>query len=94
MRQLVTTPGVTGVYDVDLLEIKDMTVRQVYEYAMKNKCEEVAMEDRERRFWRSLGNRSGGEGVDPIYGADILGSLFQNKGASGNSYYLPAFSYL
>lgn len=81
VRQLVTTPGISGVYDVDLLEIKDMTIKQVSEHAMKNKCDDADMENRERRFWRSLG--TGGEGADPIYGADILGTLFQNKEASG-----------
>lgn len=83
VKQLVTTPGVSGVYDVDLLEIRNLTIRQVYEHAMKNKCEECDMEAREKRFWRSLGVGTGGEGSDPIYGADILGSLFQNKTASG-----------
>lgn len=77
----MTTPGCSGVYDVDLIEIKNMTMRQIYEYANKNKCEDSDAESRERRFWRSLG--TGGEGADPLYGADILGTLFQNKDASG-----------
>jgi jumonji domain-containing protein 2 len=80
VKQCVT--GGAGVYEVQLFEVKSMTAADIAKYADKHMFYyEECYETRERKFWRSLG--SIGVWGDPIYGADVMGSLFEDKEASG-----------
>jgi jumonji domain-containing protein 2 len=76
IKQVAT--GRAGIYQLDLYELSDMSLKQ-----FKRTCDQYQPEsqnymDRERRFWSSLGFSSG-VGYDPIYGADILGTLFTGE---------------
>jgi hypothetical protein len=72
VKQLVS--GRAGVYNVALLEIKAMNLRDFAAYNAKNStnCGETVVE-RERKFWKSMGVPAW---EHPIYGADQPGSLF------------------
>lgn len=74
--------GRAGVYEVQLLEMKPMSVADMAKYSDDNSFYEPSYEEREKRFWKNIGS-SNGIWKDPIYGADILGSLFQDKDACG-----------
>lgn len=72
----------TGIYTVNLLEKSNITVNKFYEYANKNSLnkENLSYEEIERKFWRSIGLNGGLD--DPMYGADMVGTLFGNDHAS------------
>jgi len=77
IRQVVS--GRAGSFNVDLFEISRMTVSQFESFAARNAFESDNYAERERKFWRSMGNASQWE--DPIYGADMVGSLFGDDDA-------------
>jgi [histone H3]-trimethyl-L-lysine9/36 demethylase len=78
VRQLVNSTK-AGVYSTHLFDINNMTIADFMRFAEMNKCDESVL-DRERKFWRNLG--SSVKWADPIYGADMLGSLFGEHHAS------------
>ena len=51
-KQVVT--GLAGVHDVDLFEMKNMSLEKFHEVTLKDQCIDSDFEDRERRFWKSL----------------------------------------
>lgn len=77
VKQVVT--GRAGVYNVNLFDVKKMTIPDFLEYDQKNYCIET-YDEIERKFWKSMGSSSAWD--DPIYGADMVGSLFNNEHAS------------
>ena len=79
VRQVVT--GRAGVYEVQLLELKDMSVKELHDFAAANSYDNPNNEERETMFWKSLASPSPWH--DPIYGADTLGSLFGDNVACG-----------
>jgi hypothetical protein len=128
VRQLIS--GSSGRYTVDLLVIDDMTLKQFHSMAAASSYDSDCYEDRERKFWRSMGFGSGaplgrkgcvsantsasaspvagaaegaaadvgaseessegtgGSGskncwIDPVYGADAAGTLFDGEHACG-----------
>eukprot|EP01041_Mallomonas_annulata_P001920 gene1920-3728_t len=86
IRQLVS--GKPGIHHVDLIELKEMSIQEYYDFATRNSCTLDLESDKERYFWRSLGNNGGV--VDPVYGADIPGSLFgDDEACSWNVNKLP-----
>lgn len=71
--------GKKGVYSVDLVERKKMTVEAFRHLAeTKNMMldqvvhDEDSLEDMERKFWKGLRPTM----TEPVYGADMVGSLF------------------
>jgi jumonji domain-containing protein 2 len=76
IQQMVT--GRAGVFQVDLLETRAMTVQQMRAYGEKNKYDNDCYFARERTFWRTIVSGTSGLG-NPIYGADVPGSLFVNS---------------
>jgi [histone H3]-trimethyl-L-lysine9/36 demethylase len=79
ISQLVSRTDV-GVYNLGLVEAKNMTVEQYKQFCDKNSYDGDDMNDRERKFWRSMGFNGGMD--DPMYGADMVGSLFGDDEAS------------
>lgn len=102
--------GKSGNYNVALVVKDDMTLTDFHALASANAYHSDCYEDRERRFWRSLGCPGGGSSnsrasrgissgttpppdgestspsvswIDPFYGADAAGTLFQGENASG-----------
>jgi hypothetical protein len=73
--------GGTGVYEVQLFEQKPMTAAQMAQFAETNVYYEDDFSVREKKFWRTIG--SNGYWADPIYGADVQGTLFGESDASG-----------
>jgi jumonji domain-containing protein 2 len=69
--------GRNGVYNVDLFELRNKTIQQFYEFAKELKYDETDFHERERMFWRSLAGTSGFG--DPVYGADVPGTLFSSS---------------
>ena len=72
VKQVVS--GRAGVYNVALLEIKPMSLRDFATYNANNSsnCGDTVVE-RERKFWKSMGVPAWN---CPIYGADIPGTMF------------------
>jgi hypothetical protein len=57
IKQIVS--GRAGVYGVDLLELKEMTLDGFYKYTQKsNNFNEATNEEREKKFWKCMGNSS------------------------------------
>jgi [histone H3]-trimethyl-L-lysine9/36 demethylase len=81
VSQLVSRVG-SGSYTVNLLEKNDMTFESFYNFAQKNSLQkkDLLYDDIERNFWRSIGVNGGL--ADPMYGADMVGSLFGTDHAS------------
>lgn len=79
--QLASRVG-TGTYTVNLVEKSNLNVQQYYEFAIKNSLDKgnMSYDDIERKFWRSVGFNGGLD--DPMYGADMVGSLFGDDHAS------------
>jgi hypothetical protein len=46
--------GKAGVYEVDMFEMKDMTIGEIYEYSINNKCNDPDPHNREKVFWKTL----------------------------------------
>jgi jumonji domain-containing protein 2 len=78
IKQLAS--GKAGVYKVDILEARAMSLREFHEVAERQVCKEADNEVIERKFWKSLGIASVGQ--PPLYGADMVGSLFGEDDAS------------
>jgi hypothetical protein len=82
VAQLVSRIG-SGTYTVNLLEKPDLSVENFAIFAEKNKLQKMEMscyDEIERKFWRSVGLNGGLD--DPMYGADMVGSLFGSSYAS------------
>ena len=75
VKQIVS--GRAGVYNVALIEIKAMNLRDFEAFNAKNSvgCGETVAE-RERKFWKSMGVPAW---EHPIYGADQVGTLFKEE---------------
>lgn len=65
--------GRNGVFSVGLFEVPQMSLQDFQAYANAYAFE-GSVEERENKFWRHLGGPSGF--VEPIYGADLPGTLF------------------
>ncbi len=76
IKQLVS--GRAGIYQLEMLELSDMSLKQFRRHCDKNVPESKNYADREKRFWTSVGFSSG-VGCDPIYGSDIVGTLFTGE---------------
>lgn len=79
--------GRAGIYEADLLEMKPMSVSEISVYAASNCCpkegdDENDFTNRERKFWKSIGNTSDWD--YPIYGADVPGTLFDSESLLDN----------
>lgn len=74
IRQGIT--GGAGVFNMNLCELKDMTLNDFIAIANKNECINT-YEEREKLFWKTLGLNVGWE--DAVYGADMVGSLFDKE---------------
>jgi len=75
--------GRAGIYTVDLFEKKSMSLDSFKMFAESNdfKCENGwNAETYERKFWKTMGMPYTGF-KDPMYGADMLGTLFNNSAA-------------
>lgn len=57
-----------------------MSLQDLYKFSERNAYANLNFEERDATFWKSLGNPCPWE--DPIYGADMLGSLFGEDHAS------------
>lgn len=81
VRQLVSRVG-TGCFTVNLMEKTNLNVEKFYQFAELNSLskKDISYEEVERRFWRTLGLNGGLD--DPMYGADMVGSLFGSDPAS------------
>jgi len=77
IRQCVA--GRAGIYEVNLFEVKPMSLGDFQYFASHNSFECDSYPERERKFWRSLGVACSWD--EPIYGADYVGSLFGNDKA-------------
>lgn len=80
IKQLVS--GRAGVYSLDLIELNEIPLVKYFEYTERVSLKNISDEERERQFWRLLGTPSGLE--DPIYGADLPGTLFESSKSSWN----------
>lgn len=79
VRQVVT--GRVGTFNVDLFEVDPMTAAELRSLDQRVALVEPSYAERERKFWRSLGVPHP-QWPDPIYGADMPGSLFDDDEAS------------
>lgn len=70
--------GRDGSYRIDLIESSPMTVQQMQAFGEINKFDCDDYVEREKKFWRCVMSGISGLG-DPIYGADVAGSLFANS---------------
>ena len=77
IRQCVA--GRAGVFEVNLFEVKPMNLHDFQYFASHNFFECDSFQERERKFWRSLGVACAWD--EPLYGADYVGSLFGNDKA-------------
>jgi jumonji domain-containing protein 2 len=84
-RQEVT--GRQGVFNVDPFELKSMSLQEFYRKSKERayKGDKDDFMEIERNFWRSILGGTSGFG-DPVYGADIKGSLFDNSQLSHPSW--------
>ena len=81
IKQVFT--GRAGVYHTAIFEEKNMRVDEFYEYAKINQYNCNDYGERERKFWKSIGNSVGQE--PPLYGADMPGTLFrEHEGGEWN----------
>lgn len=71
IKQIVT--GRAGVFQMTLLEQKEMNMIDFDNFCSKNQCIDT-LEEIERKYWKSLGTSSTWEPA--IYGADMNGSIF------------------
>jgi jumonji domain-containing protein 2 len=84
-RQEVT--GRQGVFNVDPFELKSMSLQEFYRKSKERayKGDKDDFVEIERNFWRSILGGTSGFG-DPVYGADIKGTLFDNSQLSHPSW--------
>lgn len=79
--QLVSRVG-SGCYTVNLMEKSNLKVEKFQQFAEINSLskKDISYDEIERKFWRALGLNGGLD--DPMYGADMVGSLFGTDTAS------------
>jgi [histone H3]-trimethyl-L-lysine9/36 demethylase len=73
-----------GVYTVNIVDQSDLTIAAYKEFAQKisHNFASNDFEMIEKSFWRSIGSNVDGLTLDPLYGADMVGSLFYGNPAS------------
>jgi len=84
VRQAVS--GLPGVFTVTHFEIKALTLNDFIAIDTENCYKDANFEEREYKFWKSLGKAS--PWSDPIYGADVPGSLFNDSPVSESAWNL------
>jgi jumonji domain-containing protein 2 len=84
VRQSVS--GLPGVFTITHFELKPLTLNDFIVIDGENCYKEPNFEKREYKFWKSLGKAS--PWPDPIYGADVPGSLFKDSLVSESTWNL------
>ena len=80
VKQIVSGRG--GVYTVLLLEQKSTSFREYRQQVLKHESDIESVEERVNQFWKSIASGTTVGDKDPLYAADIPGSLFDLKCSS------------